>query len=486
MPDRGLIKKNEIIFVFLLIVFTVIFRAQSIDVPFDRNEGAFAYEAAQVSQGAVLYKDIFEHRPPIIVYIYKTAFSLFGQSQESVRYFTTLYITACILIIYILARVIWRSAFISMLSVFFYVIYQHSLVFQGFSADTAVYAQLPVVLSLFFLSSRDKDYEEVNLCLSGFFAAVAFFTHLMAFFFVFVPAIYILLYTEKNKLRNLGWFLCGYAFLFTAVTGWAIFNGNLKDMYAGLVTYNLAVSKIGPVNLPAIFAGLKAFMSVNILPCIAAAYSAWIIFKRKQDGNNFLLAGSIAALFLGIALAKSEFYNYYLILAPFGAVLSAVMISDMYEFMCSDIEIKKYAWMILLMLMVLNTAIVSKANEIGVFLRRNMYTQAVRYEEKATAREVISKSGGKISKDNYIFAWPDMPGIYFYTKAKAASKYTSAYPLDVFKDDKSKTLDTLFYGRPSWVVLKKGTYQAYQAFLDNYYAKEGETENLALYRSLLY
>jgi hypothetical protein len=43
----------------------------------------------------------------------------------------------------------------------------------------------------------------------------------------------------------------------------------------------------------------------------------------------------------------------------------------------------------------------------------------------------------------------------------------------------------LFNDRPVWAVLEKGKYKAFQAFLDNYYRKEMETETIAVYRNIL-
>ena len=120
MAEKDFIKKKELLFIFILMVFTVLFRAQGAHMPFDTNEGSFAYAAAQMSQGQILYKNIFEHRPPVIMSIYKAAFSMFGQSIEAIRTFTTIYIIAVMLLIYMLARAVWRSAFISMLAAFFY------------------------------------------------------------------------------------------------------------------------------------------------------------------------------------------------------------------------------------------------------------------------------------------------------------------------------------------------------------------------------
>jgi hypothetical protein len=158
----------------------------------------------------------------------------------------------------------------------------------------------------------------------------------------------------------------------------------------------------------------------------------------------------------------------------------------MYVLVSSGAETKQYAWVILAMFLVLNTAIISKANDVGRVMASRIYTQEIFYEERAMAQTIVLNSQGRAKKNNFIFAWPNMPELYFEAGERAASRYPYAYPLDIIIEDKGKALDALFNDKPSWIVVEKGSFQTYQAFLDNYYAKETDTKHLILYRNLLY
>jgi hypothetical protein len=238
--------------------------------------------------------------------------------------------------------------------------------------------------------------------------------------------------------------------------------------------------------LPGATGYLAAFIYANILPCAAFIYSVWVIFKRKKDGINFILAAATAALFAGMMPLSGAPHEYYLALMPLAALVSAFMIMRLCVFLYSNMDLKKYAWAILGILLVFNIAVVSKANNAAGVVGDARYTKKIYYEQRAMAQAIVAGSFGKQRKDNFVFAWPDMPAVYFITGAKAASLYPYAYPLDILKEDKPKLVGALIDGRPSWVLMQKGTFQPYQAFLDNYYAKETETEDLVLYRNILY
>ena len=481
MAEKDRIKTAELIFLIILTAFIILFRAQAAHMPLDVNEGSHAYAAARVSQGVVPYKQVFEHAPPVMIYVYKAAFMFFGQSVEAVRNFTTMYVIAVMLSLFMLARVLWRSAFVSMLAVFFYVLYQHSLIFQGMSANAAIFAQLPVILSILFAIDREKKYEAVSFCASGFFAATALLTDIMTVFFALVPIIYALFYSGKKPLNSIAWFIAGYIALLASAAGWAFYNHAVYDIYTSVISFNIAALKTAVKGMT-----LGDFIAANIVPFIAFLYAVWKAIRNNKDGNNFILVFTAAALYAAVFMAKGAQPHYYMALIPAAAILCASMVFDMYALLNSEKEARPYAWIILAMFLVLNTAVVSGANRLGLFMKSGMYTDSRYYEQRAMAHTIIMSSENKEIKENFIFAWPDMPAVYFTAGVKAATRYAYAYPLDVFTQDKQTVLDTLFQGRPSWVVMQRGTYSSYQAFLDNYYAKAAETKNLVLYRNILF
>ncbi len=60
-------------------------RVLFIDMPLERDEGAYAYMADALGRGETPYVDVFDHKPPLIYYIYAAAFKIFGHSAEAVR-----------------------------------------------------------------------------------------------------------------------------------------------------------------------------------------------------------------------------------------------------------------------------------------------------------------------------------------------------------------------------------------------------------------
>lgn len=69
-----------------LIALSLLIRVPSfIDAPLDRDEGAYALIAQQWAQGATLYGDYFDHKPPLVYIAYRSVFWFAGDHLAAVR-----------------------------------------------------------------------------------------------------------------------------------------------------------------------------------------------------------------------------------------------------------------------------------------------------------------------------------------------------------------------------------------------------------------
>ena len=86
-------KKNLRIMIILgFSLMAVIPRLFYLNVPFERDEGAYAYVSDTIDRGGLPYVDAFDHKPPIIYYIYNLSFKLFGRSIASPRIMAALFL----------------------------------------------------------------------------------------------------------------------------------------------------------------------------------------------------------------------------------------------------------------------------------------------------------------------------------------------------------------------------------------------------------
>ena len=86
------------------------FRAGALDLPLDRDEGAYGYIGANLASGTIPYRDAFDHKPPGI-YVFYAAASIGRDKVTSIRLATDVLFAGSILLVFaITARTYGRTA----------------------------------------------------------------------------------------------------------------------------------------------------------------------------------------------------------------------------------------------------------------------------------------------------------------------------------------------------------------------------------------
>ncbi len=154
-----------------LLLFVFIVRLQLLSVPFERDEGGFAYIAYQMMQGQELYTDLYEIKPPLLYLTYALFISLFGHSVESIHTGLLLFDVAYIMILFFFARAFFDKTVALVASATFSIL-SLSPNLLGFAAHATHFAILPglggVVLLVKALKSEQKKW--------FFWAGIAFGT----------------------------------------------------------------------------------------------------------------------------------------------------------------------------------------------------------------------------------------------------------------------------------------------------------------------
>ncbi|MGD0565803.1 MAG: hypothetical protein ABSA34_00545, partial [Candidatus Goldiibacteriota bacterium] len=406
---------------------------------------------------------------------------------DSIRYFTMLYVFFTALLVYMLARSVSASAFYAMLSSLFYTVFLNNYMLQGLGSYPQIFAQFPILASILFAVQDEKGYEHVNFFISGFFAAAALAVDTTAIFFILAPASYIFLYCGKKKGHCLTWFLAGFFSLIAAVSGWLLYKGIAREFFDSVIAYGayFAASGVQFSAFTIIKLGAGMFVMQNIILLAGTLYAGVLALKKPSSGYNAMLFISFVVLFSGVMLFKALYPHYYLILTPVMALAAAELIKDaalrLKKMWKSALPAAAAAGVIICGIMVFQYYIMKT----DLYLKTGRLTIDYYYDLQAAGRLINSSSDG-IERDKYfLFAWPNMPELYFMTGSQAATKYIYSYPLELYKQDRDSVTGVLFNHRPVWAVLERGKYNAFQAYLDNYYRKEMETGTIAVYRSLL-
>jgi len=196
MSLKERIQTNQIYWiagVFILIVYIVL-RINLIEIPLDRDEGGWAYNGQQiVYHSAILYKDLYDHRGPVVSYLYALAVYLFPDTASGIHLFFHIYNFLTLIALFLFSFYFFESISTALWVAFVYAIFSSNPEIQGFTASNEIIMLLPTVLTLLFSVLSVNKKNPTFVILSGFMGALSCWTRVPAFFIVLFSFIYILL-----------------------------------------------------------------------------------------------------------------------------------------------------------------------------------------------------------------------------------------------------------------------------------------------------
>ncbi len=103
-------RRFEIALLLVIVFFSFVIRVPFLHEPPERDEGGYAYAGQEILRGAVLYKDVIEHKPPLLSYMYAGMFRLFGETSFAIKLFSSFYVLLTTMAVMpILRRAAWMK-----------------------------------------------------------------------------------------------------------------------------------------------------------------------------------------------------------------------------------------------------------------------------------------------------------------------------------------------------------------------------------------
>jgi 4-amino-4-deoxy-L-arabinose transferase-like glycosyltransferase len=157
------------------IALVVILRLPSLTEPYwYGDEAMYLAIGNSLRAGAVLYRDVFDHKPPVLYFI-----ALWAETQLGFRLWLMASQLVAVVALYDVTRRWWRSSIASLLTVGFYALWTSLPYFEGIIANAELFVLTFVILGVWCLA-RGKTWSWQMA--SGFCLGLAFLTKAPALF----------------------------------------------------------------------------------------------------------------------------------------------------------------------------------------------------------------------------------------------------------------------------------------------------------------
>jgi 4-amino-4-deoxy-L-arabinose transferase-like glycosyltransferase len=425
--------------VFVLVVFLFVLHQNNFNIPFNRDEGEYAYSAWLLRDGVMPYENSFLQKPPMVVYTYFLA-QIFSSDFWAPRLLSYLFVfISSILIFFVVSKDFGKkSGLISMLFVPLLAILPR---FDQFAANTEMFLILPVTGVLALAVAKRENSSVFNWFWAGTLSSAAFFyKYNVILILTFIFLVWIFDFWTKNRnikeiLKRAGFYFFGFVLTsFSILLPFLIKDGG-KYLWECTLKFNTYYSGSNIFGLSGFWSYLGIFFS-----------DWWVVFSLLAlffilRPKRWWFYGGLLAVSL-VTSFGSWYGHYYIIFAVFLSIISgfsisyaANFISQKFSFTVYDGITKRksklnpaktqiFLFLAIIFLVSLSSIqlIFSKKED---FSRIKLGGENV-FLDALKASELISKL---TDSQDYVLVAGSEPEILYYSKRKSSTRFVIFYPL---------------------------------------------------------
>ncbi|MDD5070274.1 MAG: glycosyltransferase family 39 protein [Candidatus Omnitrophica bacterium] len=447
--------KGNFILLFLIFITILILRLPYATQLMRQDDEQVYFTAAwQISEGAVLYKDIWDHKGPLLYFLFVPVIKCFGPSIIALRIFTTVYLLITMFFIYRLAKLLFLKdlALITPLAYgLFFSTSRFGLISQG-----ELFMLLPITVSwlLFLPIYFDRSNSRRRIFLCGVFVALAF---LIKSFAIGIIIVIVGILIKKRIIDEksiaafffevfiffLGFLSIHFIFIF-----YFFYQKALIDYFYGFYVFNrnyiADISwKESYLRLSQLVLNFK-YSFMTVLAVLGSFYLVFTYKSWKADSKRiwFVFATVIAPL-TAIVLAR-RMNPYYTMSLGLGYSLIVTLLFDRLKF--SPDDFRKF-----LSLLVTVVFFLSMNRALGV---RAFFKFSDQVDSRITLAEFFKKN---TNPSDTIFCYKGLPIIYFLCQRAPSVKYfNNLHYTNRFRKllPDAKNLESIFVAnKPNYIVV---------------------------------
>lgn len=483
-----------------LIVFAVLLRIPTLFEPYwYGDEGIYLVLGQMMQRGAILYRDIWDNKPPLLYLLYAVSPTLLWAKISA-----TAFVASTIVGVFFLTNMILREKKMALLwstvAAVLTTIFLSLPILEGTIANAELYFTLPIVLGAILVFKMSETRPTVGkLLLVGALAFGAFLFKVPALFDFMAFGLYgfVLIVQSASRRRFLSQVISRsvkifslpvaiFLALFALVVGYFFLNNALGDFLTASFFQNASYVAVDSGPLAKLS---NPLITHGIVLVIFSVLLTVLFLKKKLTRELFLLAIWFGFSLYGSLLSNRPYLHYLLQIVP------PVVILLTYLF----VSLRKNFWFFIPLLFVghfllemfrggfaLEPTSYYK-NWFDYISERKSFDQFANYFDSRTANSYAIGNYIKsvTEKDDPIFVWGDSAFVYVLSERPAATKFIQAHHLSTI--DRTNYREVLFKVKavkPKVVVVTNPIqfpFSELMSYLSREYVKTQAFEHLDVY-----
>lgn len=456
--------KRDIWYLLAVCFFFFLLRLPSLIEPYwYGDEGIYQVIGSALQDGRVLYRDIWDNKPPLLYVMY----AIFGPDQFSVRLVSFLFGMGAVIALFYLAKQLFKDSArqfqISVIATTVFAFLFSIPFLEGNIANAENFMLFPIIIAAYLIILRSYFLAGIILGIALLFKIVAIFD--IAAFVTFLMISHTFVSTSHKRSAVLSLLLgsalpCGI----TVIYFWT--QHALGAFFSATLVQN--VSYVGYKNK--FFIGQGLLIAKTILLFLAVGF---VVYRRKilSEPVVFVLLWLFFSLFNAF-FSQRPYTHYVLILLP-----SLSLAAGMVFFLKKGRSISAVVVTIVLIVTVIQFKLIHPQKTLAYYQNFSEFIT-----QKKTVEEYLSFFDSNTPRDYFVsyylrthttkedvvFIWGNSAQIYTLSHKLPPGKYTVAYHM-TNKSAKRETEQLMLVKKPRYVVVLPDS--PFPFYLTNYTEK---------------
>lgn len=304
-------------------VLSVVPRLFYLKVPFERDEGVYAYIADAVSRGGVPYLDAFDNKSPGVYYLYNLSFKLFGHELHAPRVLAALFVLAACLLAYRLVYRLTASFPAGLVAIGFLGAATAAPVYTGFNSNTEIFT-VPFILGALLLLVVDTPSPRRYLGAGLLFGCALMIKQsvLPIAVLAFAGSIFRSWRTPLKLATSTALYALGGAVPFLIFAACFLKAGAFAQFWSGFLLFNIGYASIQSEHLgwPRLAAAMSGFLRQDGITWLAGSAGMVIFLAKSRRSGRWPVAAALTGAALSVSMGGYYFSHYFLFIVPLLAV----------------------------------------------------------------------------------------------------------------------------------------------------------------------
>jgi 4-amino-4-deoxy-L-arabinose transferase-like glycosyltransferase len=430
------LRSNLVLLIVIVILVTSALRLPLLSIPFERDEGEYAYIAWRLEHNELPYRDWVDQKPPGVFWVYRAALALPMEPIRAVHFMGMLWAAASAGALVFLSRRFLNNIWAGVAGLLFAIIFVDPMV-QGTVSNTELFMLLPLILSqlAFFRATEDGPRRAMFMALCGVLTGVAVaFKQVAGVNWLFLAAVYPFFVIGGKRLRGAlsfaGWSALGAAAVWCLIAGFFFLRKGLDEFIYHVFTHNLEYlsATSWPARWNACLGTLNVLSGTQAVVWVLAIAGLMALLWGRRGRLLVYLVGWLVSSMVGVSASGYYFPHYFQQLLPPLALAAAVGAEWMRQLRgWSGVAANVRSGLLALVILAL------PAVRLYPFLFKYTPTEAVEIMYPLNPFGRMPALGARLAEltrpDDKVFVFGAEPELLFYAQRVSATRYIFLFPL---------------------------------------------------------